>query len=298
MAINSKKEIFGTKQTSDDNDKKNKKIEALFKDEEIVKLVTEIRKKYEHEQKRLCESFNDVITYWNDKMPNCKKIFGSDKKYEIEQVKTLELISENTKVDNSDEISINVNASITKCQVKIVGHLGFENGIGKDLTNEGEPLNIFYNESKTKHRWDDTQETMKQMVGSIRENIIGITLPEAHTSSDVKTIFDLRVKELYDRAKSRINSIKHTVERLIENVNNDKEFPNDKKREFENNTNFFLQFINELWNFVLKIDVFNHEFVKTYKVIHDDIDVFNTKIRKRVRYIESKRFKLGKITIN
>ena len=269
-----------------DNDVDKAVCEKLFKDEEIAKLVSDLRKKFGNDQKKLTDLFNEVLTYWNTKMSACKDIFGSDKKYEIDKVTELDILLEDIDKENPERSFITANKSLVTCKGSIIQELMFDNDIGRNFTSIN-PVNPFYDESKDKHPWTDTRETMRAMLESIRTSIVDISKAQPAHSYDVEYAFASRSKKSYDQSKKVIGDVKTRVEKLINEVQSDSSFPSGKRDEFKNNTATFLQFVNELWGLVLKLETFNSTVVDTYEQIAKDVNVVNDKISERIKVIKS-----------
>lgn len=268
------------------NDVDKAVCEKLSKDEKITKLVSDLRKKFGNDQKKLTDLFNEALAYWNTKMTACKDIFGSDKKYEIDKVTELDIILEDIDKENPERSFITANKSLVTCKGSIIQELMFDNDIGRNFTSIN-PVNPFYDESKDKHPWTDTRKTMRAMLESIRTSIVDISKAQPAHSYDVEYAFASRSKKSYDQSKKVIGDVKTRVEKLINEVQSDSSFPSGKRDEFKNNTATFLQFVNELWGLVLKLETFNSTVVDTYEQIAEDVNVVNNKISKRVEIITS-----------
>lgn len=268
------------------NDVDKAVCEKLFKDEEIAKLVSDLRKKFGNDQKKLTDLFNEVIKYWNTKMSACKSIFGSDKKYEIDAVTDLDILLEDVDEKRPERSIVTTNGSLVLCQTTIIDELMFENNIGRNLTSMT-PINFFYDESKNEHLWTDTEKTMRSMLESIRTGVINISKAQPSHRYDVEYDFKRRSKKRYDKSKEVIEGVHYRVEKLINEVQSDSTFPPDNLKDFEKNTKTFLQFVNELWALVLRLDTFNSHVVDTYASIFSDVTIVNDKISKRVEIIKS-----------
>ena len=259
--------------------------ETLFKDKEIVKLVSDLRKKYGDDQKKLLNLINDVIKYWDTQMTVCKSICKSPEKYDIDTFSNLDILAEDVDGKNPEFSKIVINDSLVTCQEQIVETLKFKNNIRKNLEKET-PVNFFYDESKDKHLWTDTKETMGLMLLNIRRLIKDIKIVDLEILHFKKVHAHEEDKDRYDKNKNVIKNIENAVKKIIKNVQSDEKFPSEKRTEFENNTETFLKFISELWNLVLKLETFNSEVVNTYIQLIKDVDDVNLKINKKADEIK------------
>lgn len=286
---------IGKKNTKDseiskmiDEDVNKELCEALSKDEGITKLITGIRKQYADVQKTLTGSFNEVINIWNNKMPNCKKIFGSNAKYEIEQSSGLDIILEESDSKHATSLKLVVNDSLVQSQTTIIDELKFDNKIGRMLIpEEGKPINIFYNESKDKQLWSETKTIMTNMLKSIRTGVEGIGKPHPDIH-DVSFLFDRRASERYKALENKVKNISTNVSKLISDERDNPTLTDSQSKEFFDNAEVFSNFMKELYCLIEKIDAFNKQVVNLYdKKLFDNIKSVNDKIDAHVNAIYS-----------